>query len=138
MGDEDADEKEQGGGCLFVKNLNFKTTESALKSIFSSCKGFRTAMIMKKKAAIVNGKKGEAQSMGYGFLEFDSAASAMEALKRKQNCVVEGHALQLQMSQRKAGGSGSAQDGARKGGKKKPTALSSPRLAVRNLAFEAT
>merc|ERR1712070_447079 len=95
-------------------------------------------MRMKKKAAIVDGKKGEAQSMGYGFLEFDSAASAMEALKRKQNCVVEGHALQLQMSQRKAGGSGSAQNGATKGGKKKPTTLTSPRLAVRNLAFEAT
>merc|ERR1712232_359970 len=88
------------------KNLNFKTTESALKSVFGSCKGFRSVAIMKKKAAIVNGKKGEAQSMGYGFLEFDTAASAMEALKRKQNCVVEGHALQLQMSQRRPGAQG--------------------------------
>eukprot|EP00929_Paragymnodinium_shiwhaense_P036105 TRINITY_DN19399_c0_g1_i3.p1 TRINITY_DN19399_c0_g1~~TRINITY_DN19399_c0_g1_i3.p1 ORF type:complete len:889 (-),score=307.08 TRINITY_DN19399_c0_g1_i3:211-2877(-) len=132
--DEAADDDE-ATGCLFVKNLNFKTTEAALKSVFGSCKGFRSAMIMKKKAAIVNGKKAEAQSMGYGFLEFDSAASAMEALKRKQNCVVEGHNLNLQLSQRKGGGS--RQDGLSKG-KKKASALASPRLCVRNLAFEAT
>lgn len=62
--------------------------------------------------------------MGYGFLEFESAAQAQEVLKRKQGVawwslwgtrcsevLVDGHALQLQHSQR---GSKAAKMGAKK------------------------
>jgi len=74
--------------------------------------------------------------MGYGFVEFSSAAAATEALKRKQGVTLEGHALQLQVSQRGATQQGRRGDG--KAAKKAAGALPSPRLCVRNLAFEAT
>merc|ERR1719428_276860 len=79
----------------------------------------------------------EGLSMGYGFLEFDSTANAKEALKRKQNLVLDGHTLNLQLSQRSASRK-SNQDSAKQGDKSKPGTLSSPRICVRNLAFEAT
>mmetsp|Transcript_125407 Transcript_125407/g.401604 ORF Transcript_125407/g.401604 Transcript_125407/m.401604 type:complete len:815 (+) Transcript_125407:69-2513(+) len=132
---EDGDESRRGS--LFVKNLSFATTDAALKSAFSGCRGFRVASIMKKKAAQgteAKGGKEESKSMGYGFVEFDSPASAMEALKRRQGLVVDGKALQLQVSQR---GSRHDQSGD-KAGKKGKGPLKTQRLCVRNLAFEAT
>merc|ERR1719221_1694126 len=72
--------------------------------------------------------------MGYGFLEFDTMANATEALKRKQGLLVDGHAVQLQVSHRRDRRTGQAGASREKGGKK---GLASPRLCVRNLAFEA-
>lgn len=129
---------------LFVKNLSFATTDAALKAAFRGCKGLRSAVIMRKKAA-VGGAKDSAKaagaeeakglSMGYGFVEFNNAADATEAMKRKQAMMLDGHAVQLQVSQR-----GSQQQGRASGtldkGKKPQAALASPRLCVRNLAFE--
>lgn len=40
-----------------VKNLNFSTTEEALKKAFRKVPGFRSAVIMRKKAAVTK-KKG--------------------------------------------------------------------------------
>jgi len=71
--------------------------------------------------------------MGYGFVEFTSEAHAMEALKRKQGIVLDGHAVQLQVSQRHS----QQRSEPVKGGKPKG-ALTTQRLCVRNLAFEAT
>jgi len=139
-GEVEDDDDDKPRGCLFVKNLSFSTVDGALKSAFSGCKGFRSAVVMKKKAAIGKDAKsaqaGQGQSMGYGFVEFDSPASAQEALRRRQGVVVDGHALQLQVSQRGARQSGAAQGG--KGKKKAKGALQTQRLCVRNLAFEAT
>eukprot|EP00746_Dinoflagellata_sp_MGD_P166219 gnl/MRDRNA2_/MRDRNA2_95958_c0_seq1.p1 gnl/MRDRNA2_/MRDRNA2_95958_c0~~gnl/MRDRNA2_/MRDRNA2_95958_c0_seq1.p1 ORF type:complete len:869 (+),score=223.65 gnl/MRDRNA2_/MRDRNA2_95958_c0_seq1:73-2679(+) len=124
---------------VFVKNLNFSTTDAGLKAAFASCKGLRSAKVMRKKSAkgANAAAQGEGLSMGYGFLEFDTAVNAKEAIKRKQNALVDGHTLNLQVSQRSA--SGKANEGAaKKGGKSKAGALSSSRICVRNLAFEAT
>lgn len=40
-----------------VKNLNFSTTEDSLKAAFRKCQGFRSAVIMRKKAAVKKGAK---------------------------------------------------------------------------------
>jgi len=138
---EDVDEQEENAalGSLFVKNLSFSTTEDTLKSQFSKCKGFRSAVVMRKKAAVAkdgqaNGEAKKSLSMGYGFLEFDTAANALAALKTRQGTIVDGHSLQLQVSQR-----GARQHGRHEATVSKKTlhTLPSPRLCVRNLAFEA-
>jgi len=136
--DDGAEEPAQG--CLFVKNLSFATTDAALKSAFASCRGFRSAVVMKKKAALKQGGSDsgkEGLSMGYGFLEFDTAASAMEVLKRRQGATIDGHAVQLQVSQaRGAGRQGGRSDAVAKA--KGPRGITTTRICVRNLAFEAT
>jgi len=138
--DRDAADEDEAGGCLFVKNINFSTTEATLKSAFKGCKGFRTVIIMKKKAAVATAgveKKGQdTLSMGYGFIELDSPANAAEALRRKQNVVIDGHALQLQVSQRRGGAQGKG--ATTESVKGKSAKLTSSSICVRNLAFEAT
>lgn len=134
--EEKADEPEGARGSLFVKNLNFSTTDAALKAAFSGCKGLRAATIMQKKGAVTKGGKADAKtlSMGFGFVEFASAEQALDALKRKQGLVIDGHALNLAISKRGASTGESGRSAAV--GTKKKAALSSPRLCVRNLAFE--
>jgi len=127
---------------LFVKNLSFATTDATLKAAFRNCKGIRSAVVMRKKAAVSGvkdgareaGEEAKGQSMGYGFVEFSTAADAREAMKRKQAVLLEGHTLQLQVSQRGSTRQGSAS--AATTSKKTSGALASPRLCVRNLAFE--
>jgi len=132
--DADNDDDEEALGCLFVKNLSFSTTDATLKAAFSACQGFRSALVMKKKGAIKNGKATEL-SMGYGFLEFATAADATEALKRKQGIMLEGHSIKLQVSTpRSKRNSKEENKEPKKGGK---GALNTQRLCVRNLAFEA-
>lgn len=132
--EEKDDEPEGARGSLFVKNLNFSTTDAALKAAFSGCKGLRTATIMQKKAAVTKGADAKGLSMGFGFLEFATAEQAVDALKRRQGLVVDGHALNLAISKRGAGTGDSGRSSAV--GPKKKGALASPRLCVRNLAFE--
>jgi len=139
--DAEDEEPREGTMSLFVKNLSFSTTDVNLKQAFRGCKGVRSAIIMRKKAAVGVTSKGvskthgeeKGQSMGYGFVEFATAADAKEAMKRKQGVVVDGHALQLQVSQRGSDRQGRASSASQKKG---AGALSSARLCVRNLAFE--
>lgn len=140
--DAEEDEGREGVTSLFVKNLSFSTTDATLKQAFRSCKGLRSAVVMRKKAAVsaaakgvakASGEEAKGQSMGYGFIEFANAADAKEAMKRKQGVLLEGHALQLQVSQRGSDRQGRA---SRATAGKVSGALASPRLCVRNLAFE--
>merc|ERR1719453_2656641 len=81
---EEAEEEEEAAASavsIFVKNLNFATTDAALAGVFERMQGYRSALVMKKKAA-----KGAAsdkqQSMGYGFVEFKTMDQALAAIKK--------------------------------------------------------
>lgn len=133
------EEAEQVVATIFVKNLSFKTTQERLRREFSNVKGFRKATVMMKKRATKDGKS-EELSMGYGFLEFQTTHDVTEAIKKKQNCLIDGHSVKLQVSN--AGGGRGAQQQPRKGGAEERTAKdgkvpTSNKLCVRNLAFEA-
>ncbi len=67
IAEEDADAPR---ATLFVKNLNFTSSEESLHQVFASCAGYRLVSIMKKKS--VSGASNENLSMGYGFVEFDT------------------------------------------------------------------
>ncbi|EPS58047.1 hypothetical protein M569_16770, partial [Genlisea aurea] len=113
---------------LYVKNLNFGTSEEALKSHFAEHMKEGKILSARVKKHLKNGKN---VSMGFGFLEFDSVDTAVNVTKDMQGTVLDGHALILQQVHVK-------KDERPSSGKKGETDRSSTKLIVRNVAFEAT
>ncbi|EFB19054.1 hypothetical protein PANDA_014807, partial [Ailuropoda melanoleuca] len=78
--EEEEEEEESLPGCaLFIKNLNFNTTEETLKEVFSKVGTVRSCSISKKK-----NKAGAMLSMGFGFVEYRKPEQAQKALKQLQ------------------------------------------------------
>ncbi|KAG9133424.1 hypothetical protein Leryth_013248 [Lithospermum erythrorhizon] len=110
---------------LYVKNLNFKTSDESLKKHFSELlKGGRIFSVRVKKHL----KNGKNVSMGFGFIEFDSVDTAVNICRDLQGTVLDGHALILQLCHAKEGQTA----------KKVENDKSSTKLIIRNIAFEAT
>lgn len=121
---------------VYVKNLNFATTEEDLKRVFlKHVKSIRAVKIPTKRAPIKKVRGGgtlegefKSLSMGYGFVECDSDESVRKAIKALQGTIVDGHALELKRSS-KTIVSATA---------KKHTGANSTKLVVRNVPFQAT
>ncbi|KAI9921216.1 hypothetical protein PsorP6_000083 [Peronosclerospora sorghi] len=116
-----------GEAChtICVKNLNFSTNEAALENIFSRCGKVRKVTVARRK----DPKRGML-SMGFGFVEYVDSKDTDRGLQTLQSTVVDGHALSLKLSQKKASVAqkrGNGVDEARKS-----------KIIVRNVAFEAT
>ncbi|GJN18972.1 hypothetical protein PR202_gb06195 [Eleusine coracana subsp. coracana] len=111
---------------VFVKNLNFKTTDDSLKQHFSAKLKSGSLKSVKVKKHVKNGKN---VSMGFGFVEFDSVETATSVCKDLQGTVLDGHALILQLCHGRKDGQTAKQNDKDK---------SSTKLLVRNVAFEAT
>jgi len=94
---ESTDTSEAVGTTLFVKNLNFSTTEESLKAHFETCGKVTLCRISKKKTH----KTEELLSMGYGFVQFKQKADAQNALKTLQSSLLDDHTLELKYSHRK-------------------------------------
>jgi multiple RNA-binding domain-containing protein 1 len=115
---------------VFVKNLNFETTEEVLKKSFEGVGGLRSVRISTKPNPKMPGKR---QSMGFGFLEFNSKEDAMSCIKGMQKFILDGHELILKYSNSQM----KSQPSARKRdlGEMRDNAT---KLLIRNLPFEAT
>ncbi|XP_050368139.1 multiple RNA-binding domain-containing protein 1 [Argentina anserina] len=122
--DLDLDPDRVESRTLYVKNLNFKTTDESLKKHFEQVKEGRILSAKVKKHM----KKGKNLSMGFGFVEFDSVETATEVCKGLQGTILDGHQLILQHCHAK-------QDDVLK---KVVKDKSSTKLLVKNVAFEAT
>ncbi|XP_048467352.1 probable RNA-binding protein 19 isoform X1 [Rhincodon typus] len=119
-------EEEHLPGCtLFVKNLNFLTTEETLVKTFEKCGPLKSCSISKKKD-----KTGSLLSMGYGFAEYAKSESANKALKLLQHCTVDGHQLELKISNRAT----ITVNPARKFQKAKKQTVS--KILIRNIPFQ--
>lgn len=118
---------------VFVKNLNFSTTAETIRKVFEAIGPVRTATIARKREG---GKSdGKWLSMGYGFVEYKNAGDCEKAIKSLQSKQVDGHNIQLKLSNKKNSEENSSA-GKRKrdeGAKKVST-----KIIVKNLAFEAT
>ncbi len=131
--EDDDGELPEPESTLFVKNLNFSTVEADLIKVFNKIGKCRATVARK----ISNNK--ELLSMGYGFVEFKKKAKALEAIKKLQNHVLDGHQLELVLSNKQL--STGADDG--KNNKRKQTnkqadlAGKTPKILVRNVPFEA-
>ncbi|XP_010914288.1 multiple RNA-binding domain-containing protein 1 isoform X2 [Elaeis guineensis] len=124
--EEDIDPDRVESRSLFVKNLNFKTSDESLKKHFGDNMKNGSIRSGKVKKHIKNGKN---VSMGFGFIEFDSVETATNVCKDLQGTVLDGHALILQLCHAKKDGQVL---------KKDEKDRSSTKLLVRNVAFEAT
>ena len=127
VAEETLQESEGDFSTLYVKNLNFSTSESDLRAHLlrvDAAQGLRVLSIPEK----TNSKGTVRLSMGFGFLEYVSAAFATEALHKLHSSVLEGHKLEVKPSEKRL----SVMKSLPKGGK-----LSS-KLLVKNIAFQAT
>ncbi|RHN48157.1 putative nucleotide-binding alpha-beta plait domain-containing protein [Medicago truncatula] len=126
ISDVDIDPDRIEARSLFVKNLNFKTTDEGLREHFSKHMKEGRILSVKVKKHL---KKGKNVSMGFGFVEFDSAETATSVCNDLQGAVLDSYAHILQPCHVKNVG---------KVQKKVEKDKSSTKLLVRNVAFEAT
>lgn len=85
------------GRTLFVKNLNFATKSEGLYDHFATRWAVRSANVVQKR----DPKQPEKTlSMGYGFIEFHTAADAQQALSQMAGSRLDDHVLQLKFSSR--------------------------------------
>lgn len=111
---------------LYVTNLNFKTTEAELKQLMDAYNGVRSvklAMGLKKNSL-------SKVSMGFGFIEFESAKLAKSALASLNGTTLHGHKLLFKIS-----------NGSKRPSRCEPTevsALETTKLVVRNVPFQAS
>ncbi|GAV64366.1 RRM_1 domain-containing protein [Cephalotus follicularis] len=126
VSDMDVDPDRIESRSLFVKNLNFKTSDEALKKHFSEHMKEGRILSLKLKQHLKNGKL---VSMGFGFIEFDSVETATNVKRDLQDTILDGHALNLQLCHAKKD-----EQEIKKVGKDKSTT----KLLVKNVAFEAT
>ncbi|XP_009772604.1 multiple RNA-binding domain-containing protein 1 [Nicotiana sylvestris] len=124
--DPDVDPDRVESRSLYVKNLNFKTSDESLKEHFTQHIKDGRILSARVKKHVKNGKN---VSMGFGFIEFDSVDTAINVCKDLQGTVLDGHALILQLCHTKKDGQLP---------KKTENDKSSTKLLVRNVAFEAT
>nr|CAH7745100.1 unnamed protein product [Callosobruchus chinensis] len=126
---EDEEEPEPDT-TLFVKNLNFKTTDEDLRKHFEGCGKIHYANVAMKKDK--NDPKSKL-SMGYGFVRFMHKKGADKALKTLQQSVLDGKSLELKRSERTLKDDPHV---AKKPTKK--TKQTGTKILVRNVPFQAT
>lgn len=133
--ERDADVTSGPTTTIFVKNLNFSTDEDTVKKIFEKHVGKVVSVrIPQKIAPSKNKEEPQVLSMGYGFVELESASAAQEAIKKLQGKLVQGHAWEVTISSgNKKGSSGQQEQRQVQSGGKQPT-----KLVVRNVPFQAT
>uniref|UniRef100_A0AAQ5XAD5 RRM domain-containing protein n=1 Tax=Amphiprion ocellaris TaxID=80972 RepID=A0AAQ5XAD5_AMPOC len=123
--DEEEEEESAPGSTLFIKNLNFSTKEDKLQETFSKCGKVTSCTISKKKD-----KTGKMLSMGYGFVQYQTAEAAQKALRQLQHCTVDDHQLELKISEKQT-----ATKSEKKQAEKKQTGS---KILVRNVPFQAS
>ncbi|CAK6440388.1 unnamed protein product [Pipistrellus nathusii] len=126
--EEEEEEEESLPGCtLFIKNLNFDTTEETLRGVFSKAGAVKSCSISRKKS-----KAGALLSMGFGFVEYRKPEQAQKALKQLQGHIVDDHKLEVRISER-------ATKPALTSTRKKQVARkqTTSKILVRNIPFQA-
>ncbi|KAK9877154.1 hypothetical protein WA026_016897 [Henosepilachna vigintioctopunctata] len=127
---EESDEEEpEPDTTIFVKNLNFKTTEAELKKHFTNCGKIHYASIATKKD---KNNPSVTLSMGYGFVRFKTKDAADKALKSMQQTVLDGKSLELKRSERTLQSDVVIQKKTTKRSKQNGT-----KIVVRNVPFQA-
>ena len=124
---------EPGEQCtVFVKNLNFSTTEDALGDLFSKIGRIKSTSIARKRNMKEPSKP---LSMGFGFVEFERPRNAQKAIKRLQHSELDGHKLELKLSHRESRSVDGERDERREA---KLSEQKSAKILVRNIPFEAS
>ncbi|XP_011866993.1 PREDICTED: probable RNA-binding protein 19 [Vollenhovia emeryi] len=124
------DEPPEPDTTLFVKNINFSTTEEQLKDYFGKCGPLHYVTIATKKNPE---NPAEKLSMGYGFIRFKRKLDADRALKTLQMSVLDGKSIELKRSERTL-----MSDVKTTRKKSNITEQTGTKIVVRNIPFQAT
>ncbi|CAF1389231.1 unnamed protein product [Rotaria sordida] len=116
---------------LFVKNLNFDTTDEDLEKHFSPIGPCRAYVAKKKDPK----RPGQLLSMGYGFIEYSSIKLLNEALKQLQHSQLQDHQLELKRSERTMKSNQQIKSNKRKRQLEKEQHTS--KILVKNIPFQA-
>lgn len=116
---------------LFVRNLNFVTTNDRLTELFKPLDGFISARVNTK---LDPKKPGQILSMGFGFVEFRSKDQAQAALSTMDGYDLDGHKLVIKASHRGV----DAVDERRKEDRARKAANKRTKIIIKNLPFEAS
>ena len=114
---------------LFIKNLNFDTTEAQLREFFEKC-GKVTGLSIAKKAAPKSASG--FLSRGYGFVEFDTKEVARDAIKKLNGKLLHDYAVELKLSEKQIS------KVPQKIKKTRNLQESSEKLLIKNVPFETT
>ena len=117
--------EEEPGSTLYVKNLDFSTTQTGLTNAFKTFPGFRLATLKTKSS----GKGGEKLSMGFGFVTFQSKELASAAMN--SGVVLDGRKLELKFARQGVNEVKSSTATSAKGPSRK-------KLVVKNLGFNVS
>ncbi|KAL4928532.1 RNA-binding ribosome biosynthesis protein MRD1 [Aspergillus undulatus] len=128
---DEEDEQNLATATLFVKNLNFSTTNQSLVEAFRPLDGFVSARI-KTKPDPKN--PGQTLSMGFGFADFKTKAQAQAALAVMNGYTLDRHALVVRASHK---GMDAAEERRRDDTAKKIAARRT-KIIIKNLPFQAT
>ena len=72
------DEEDDGDSTtLYIKNLNWKTTEQSIRKMFGKVDGLKTVVLPQKK-----GPNGENLPLGFGFVVYENRQQALKALNK--------------------------------------------------------
>ena len=116
---------------LFVRNLNFSTTNDGLREAFQPLDGFLSARVKTKPDPK---KPGQLLSMGFGFLEFRSKEQAHAALAAMDGYKLDDHELLIKASHKAL----NAAEERRKEDRAKKMTGRKTKIIVKNLPFEAS
>ena len=116
---------------LFIRNLNFSTTDSDLASVFEPLEGFLSAKVKTKPDPK---KAGERLSMGFGFVEFRTRSQAQAALASMNGYKLDQHELVIKASHK---GADAAEQQRREDNAQKVAARRT-KIIIKNLPFQAT
>ncbi|KAL4942408.1 hypothetical protein BDV06DRAFT_211841 [Aspergillus oleicola] len=128
---DEEDEQNIATATLFIKNLNFNTTNKSLVEAFRPLDGFVSARI-KVKPDPKN--PGQTLSMGFGFADFRTKAQAQAALAVMNGYTLDRHALVVRASHK---GMDAAEERRREDTAKKIAARRT-KIIIKNLPFQAT
>ncbi|KAE8351156.1 hypothetical protein BDV28DRAFT_137689 [Aspergillus coremiiformis] len=128
-----ADEPEEAiaTATLFVKNLNFDTTNDRFVELFQPLDGFVSARIKTKPDPK---RPGQTLSMGFGFVDFRTKAQAQAALAAMNGHKLDQHELVVRSSHK---GMDAAEERRREDTAKKIAARRT-KIIIKNLPFQAT
>ncbi|EFC46455.1 RNA binding domain-containing protein [Naegleria gruberi] len=128
----DEGDDNQQSTVLFIKNLNFKTTEDSLRELFKSYNPRSVRIVVE------NGK-----SKGFGFAEFNNVKEAVKAHEELHNAQLDNHILVIHYSNIQSNVKTSTEPKLKKQDvsfkdEEKGVTVTFKKLVVRNVAFEAT
>ena len=156
-GEGEQEEEEEGESStskrtfsVYVKNVNFDSTEESLRKGFEDICGKYAAIRRVTIPHRLDPKKKDASgkplklSMGFAFVEYSTEAEALQAVKLMDGKVVDGHALQVSLSRPVVEAPEGSSEAAKHLARRAATADTaskvpkSAKLMVRNVPFEAT